>query len=58
MPGQEKIMKEEMNTRILKKIDIIIFVNDNVHKKLEVNIVSKKFKNLKEKNIIICVNKI
>ena len=57
MPGQEKIMKEEMNTRILKKIDIIIFVNDNQHKKLEVNIVSKKFKNLKEKNIIICVNK-
>lgn len=57
IPGQEKYMKEELNVKILKSIDIIIFVNDNKEKAISTKILKQKIRNLKEKNIIFCVNK-
>ena len=50
-------MKEELNAKILKSIDIIIFVNDNKEKAISTKILKQKIRNLKEKNIIFCVNK-
>ena len=58
IPGQEKYMKEELTPRILKKIDVIIFVNDNEQKEIETKILMQQINSLKEKNIIFCINKL
>ena len=58
IPGQEKYLKEELTPRILKKIDLIIFVNDNEQKEIETKILMQKINSLKEKNIIFCINKL
>ncbi len=58
IPGQEKYLKEELTPRILKIIDVIIFVNDNEQKEIETKILMQKINSLKEKNIIFCINKL
>ena len=57
IPGQEQIIKRELNNKLLKIIDIFIFVNDNSNISTYDSIISKRI-NLKGKNIIFCVNKL
>ena len=57
VPGQEQIIKRELNNKLLRIIDIFIFVNDNSNISAYNSIISKRI-NLKGKNIIFCVNKL
>jgi small GTP-binding protein len=57
IPGQEKYMKEELTPRIIKKIDIIIFVNDYKQMEISNKVLMQRLSNLKGKNIIFCINK-
>ena len=57
VPGQEQFIKKELDNRLLKIIDIFIFVNDNKNISMYDLIISKKI-NLKGKNIIFCLNKV
>ena len=56
VPGQEQILKNELDTRLLKLIDIFIFVNDNTNLNIYDSIIKKKI-SIKGKNIIFCINK-
>ena len=54
IPGQEKYMEE--NIDILKKIDIIIFVNEKDNLKINYELIEKKI-TLLNKKMIFCINK-
>lgn len=55
IPGQKKLMQN--NLSILKKTDIIIFVNDNENLKIEYKEIKKKA-DIKGKTLIFCLNKL
>ena len=57
IPGQEKYMKEELTPRIIKKMDIIIFVNDDKQNEISSKILKRNISNLKGRNVIYCINK-
>ena len=57
IPGQEKYMKEELTPRIIKKMDIIIFVNDDKRNEISSKILKRNISNLKGRNVIYCINK-
>ena len=54
IPGQEKIMIDYLD--ILKKIDIIILVNDNNNLAIKFDILKQKI-NINDKKFIFCINK-
>ena len=54
LPGQEQIVKDYLD--ILKKIDIIIFVNDKDNPKIKTELIKQKI-TLLDKEIIYCINK-
>ena len=50
-------MKEELTPRIIKKMDIIIFVNDDKQNEISSKILKRNISNLKGRNVIYCINK-
>jgi small GTP-binding protein len=54
IPGQEQYMKNNLN--VLKKADIILFINDNENLKINFQILEQKV-SLEDNECIFCINK-